>query len=716
MVQVVLIGIGAGAATALLFASVASGSPLSVPLFYLAPLPILIAAMGWSHWAALIAAVVAAAGLAAVFGCVLLHRLPDRDRPAGVVARLSRAAGAAGRRRPAGSNGIRSAIWCSGPRSSAPAIVIAGDPDSRHRPGQASARRCAAASNACCKHPGAASPAESAPTRAPADRLIDFLVAVLPPAAAVLATITNVVNLWLAERIVKVSGRLRRPPSDLSAMRFPAYAPALAAVAIAASFLPGIVGIVGRRARREPADGLRDPWLRRAARDHARHGQPALHARRHLCRRPVFGWPVLVMSLLGLADTAFDLRGRAARTARPTQSSNLKPENDHGSDFARTRRQARPDGRSGARQGRLRAQLPAAQGQGAARDRGQQVQVRGHEGRPAGQEPRDQGRGRQDRRQARRQEPSRSSARPRRPASSTARCRRAISPPCSPTTASRSIATRSRSTCRSRPSASTRCRCSCIRRSRSRSRSMSRAAPTRPSGWRAARTSRCAARAARRGRSRGGANGRGGGLLRAGRRRGNARGQRRGGGRGTAGEGVAARVSSRRCRTASAGWWPLRAVDAAAPALAPAGRRSRRRGGGSRLTAALYSCRRAGLAAGARGARGGAGGVAAGSSSGRAAARDVLPAGVRARRAHFARCRLASAPSPQLGRADAGAAAVAAGLPDRGVRASAAPAARDLRKIAGQRRRAFAAVGVVLAQEAREAPGNWPWPSPCGPL
>ena len=51
MMQIVLIGIGAGAATALLFASVASGSLISVLLFYLAPLPILIAALGWSHWA-----------------------------------------------------------------------------------------------------------------------------------------------------------------------------------------------------------------------------------------------------------------------------------------------------------------------------------------------------------------------------------------------------------------------------------------------------------------------------------------------------------------------------------------------------------------------------------------------------------------------------------------------------------------------------------------
>ena len=34
----------------------------------------------------------------------------------------------------------------------------------------------------------------------------------------------------------------------------------------------------------------------------------------------VFGWPVLIMSLLGLADSAFNLRGRVA--AKRTNSSN----------------------------------------------------------------------------------------------------------------------------------------------------------------------------------------------------------------------------------------------------------------------------------------------------------------------------------------------------------------------------------------------------------
>ena len=72
MAQIVLIGFGAGAASALLFASVASGSWLSVFLFYVSPLPIMIAALGWSHLAGLIAAISAAVVLAAIFGWVFL--------------------------------------------------------------------------------------------------------------------------------------------------------------------------------------------------------------------------------------------------------------------------------------------------------------------------------------------------------------------------------------------------------------------------------------------------------------------------------------------------------------------------------------------------------------------------------------------------------------------------------------------------------------------
>src|SRR5690348_3421607 len=70
MMQLVFVGLGAGAASALLFASIASGSLLSIFLFYVTPLPILLAALGWSHWAAAIAALSAATSLAAVFGSI----------------------------------------------------------------------------------------------------------------------------------------------------------------------------------------------------------------------------------------------------------------------------------------------------------------------------------------------------------------------------------------------------------------------------------------------------------------------------------------------------------------------------------------------------------------------------------------------------------------------------------------------------------------------
>src|ERR1700681_4632988 len=64
MMQIVLIGLGAGTAAALLFASAILGSIDTMPLLLLAPLPILIVALGWSHWAGLVAAAAAAACLA----------------------------------------------------------------------------------------------------------------------------------------------------------------------------------------------------------------------------------------------------------------------------------------------------------------------------------------------------------------------------------------------------------------------------------------------------------------------------------------------------------------------------------------------------------------------------------------------------------------------------------------------------------------------------
>lgn len=316
--QLYLIGVSAGAAAALLFASVASGSPLAVLLFYLAPLPILIAALGWSHWAALIAAGVGAASLAAIFGgFFFITFLIGVGLPAwwlGYLALLARPAATpeALEWYPAGHLVFWAAIIAA-------LIVTAGilyvgtDEESF----QATVRR------------GLERTFSQFQNRAPADTttpttphrdlsgLIEILVRVLPPAAAVLVTLTSLINLWLAERVVKISGRLRRPPPDLSAMRFPVYAPALTAITVAVSFLPGMFGLLS---------GVLGASLLMA---YAILGFAVLHAiTRGMGSRPfalggiyvaviVFGWPLLAMTLLGLADGAVDLRGRAARRRPP---------------------------------------------------------------------------------------------------------------------------------------------------------------------------------------------------------------------------------------------------------------------------------------------------------------------------------------------------------------------------------------------------------------
>src|SRR5271163_1434561 len=68
MIAIVLIAIAAGSASALMFASIVSGALISVLLFYLAPLPLMVAAMVWGPLSATVGGIAAAIGLGAIFG------------------------------------------------------------------------------------------------------------------------------------------------------------------------------------------------------------------------------------------------------------------------------------------------------------------------------------------------------------------------------------------------------------------------------------------------------------------------------------------------------------------------------------------------------------------------------------------------------------------------------------------------------------------------
>ena len=319
MMQFGLIGIGAGAAAALLFASVTSGSLLSVLLFYLAPLPMMIAGLGWSHWSALIGALAGALAVAALFGPMFfLAFLASAGLPAWWLTYLAMLARPAA----AGGNGAaptlewyppgRLVMWAAFLAVLFIAVAMANigiDADS-FRAGMH--QQLAELLQVETGNPAGAP--LNVPGIANAQRLIDFLVSALPLAGAVLATITNILNLWLAGRIVKFSGRLTRPWPQLAAMSFPRPLALVLACAAIASFFGGMLGIVA---------GVLLAGLLMA---YGVLGFAVLHAitqgmsARGLVLGGVYaavlliGWPVLALCLLGLIETAIDLRARIART------------------------------------------------------------------------------------------------------------------------------------------------------------------------------------------------------------------------------------------------------------------------------------------------------------------------------------------------------------------------------------------------------------------
>src|SRR5438552_5872081 len=68
MITIVLIAMAAGCASDLMFASIISGALISLLLFYLAPLPLMVVALGWGPLGATVGGIAAAIGLGAMFG------------------------------------------------------------------------------------------------------------------------------------------------------------------------------------------------------------------------------------------------------------------------------------------------------------------------------------------------------------------------------------------------------------------------------------------------------------------------------------------------------------------------------------------------------------------------------------------------------------------------------------------------------------------------
>lgn len=253
MMTGILIALAAGLASALMFASIASGALISLLLFYLAPLPLMMAALGWGSLAAAIGGVMAALGIGALFGfsymmafavtvavpawwlghLSLLARTVTSDVPSASTAQIPSATQAPALDwYPVGRILVWIALFASLTTMGA-MLTLGTDSASINNALRRALSRMVSVSMAGADSENAA-------------RVIDALAAIAPGAATLIAMLTLTLSLWLAAKITFTSQRLKRPWPDLRATKMPALTLAALAAAIVLCFAGGLIAIMAQ--------------------------------------------------------------------------------------------------------------------------------------------------------------------------------------------------------------------------------------------------------------------------------------------------------------------------------------------------------------------------------------------------------------------------------------------------------------------------------------
>jgi hypothetical protein len=317
MMTIIVIALAAGAASALMFASIISGALFSLVLFYLAPLPLMVAGLGWGPLSATIGGITAAIGLGAIFGLpyciafVLTVALPAWWL--GHLALLGRPVATA----PSAGNGAappapvlewypvgRILLWAAGfaaLTTMAALFTLGGD----------AATISAALRRGLLRITGARAASGDA------EQIVDALVTIAPSAAAIVAMMTLTLNLWLAAKITATSGRLHRPWPDMKSAVLPPMTLVALSLALALCFTGGLLAMLGQ---------IASAALLMA---YALIGFAVLHTLTLAMKSRalwlsgtyavvlVFGWPAVAMVGLGLADAIFGFRQRYLQRRMP---------------------------------------------------------------------------------------------------------------------------------------------------------------------------------------------------------------------------------------------------------------------------------------------------------------------------------------------------------------------------------------------------------------
>lgn len=318
-----LIGAGSGLVSAALFASAATASAFALILFYLTPLPLCLAGLGWGAQAVIVSAlsgtfivgVTLGPGPAAIYALAiaaptaLLVYLALLSRPAVTPEGVS----------------LGTAEWYPPGRLVGWAALIAGllaglfvlilsyDQETYR-----------AAIEQMLRH-GPLKELDPDGTLFTEDKIGNIaalLARALPAAFAAIWLTITLFNLWAAGLIVNASGRALRPWPDLHSLELPNGLVLVFAIALGLSFLPGLPGLL--------ATGLAGALLFA----YVLQGLTVIHVYsqglpfRGLLLATVYlgilllGWVVLLIAIVGLAEPLFGLRRGSGSSSGPPSNPN----------------------------------------------------------------------------------------------------------------------------------------------------------------------------------------------------------------------------------------------------------------------------------------------------------------------------------------------------------------------------------------------------------
>ena len=314
----ILIGIGAGLVSAALFASAATVGVFAGIPFYLSPLPLCLAGLGWGRATVLIAvltatlfmAVALSVSLALTFGLVLAL-------PIITLIHLLLLARPAPAEKDAGAPSLE---WYPPGRLVGWAAIMAGvlaglltlalGPDIE-------TYRQTVGAFLSPELLQAFDPDGEIFTPEAVEKLKVFMARTLPAAFATVWLIVVLFNLWVGGFIVEASGRALRPWPNLHALEVPNAFVAVFAVALVLTFLPGIAGLL--------ATGFAGAMLF----VYVLQGLAVIHTYTlGMALRPFLlvalylgilflGWVAIVVAIVGLGEPLFGLRRGGTTSGGP---------------------------------------------------------------------------------------------------------------------------------------------------------------------------------------------------------------------------------------------------------------------------------------------------------------------------------------------------------------------------------------------------------------